>query len=124
MQQELASQGRSLAKKGIFVQVIVSLILCIFALFFKPTILIAILLGCLSFLIPQSIFAYWVFRYAGATKNEIVAQSFSQGMKIKLILTSVFFIVAYSQFNAHPLPLLGAYATVMVSQWLAMLVIK
>lgn len=80
----------------------------------------AVLAGCLSFIVPHSIFAYWVFRFAGATKNELVAQSFSQGMKIKLLLTSIIFVIAFSQFNVHPLPLLGAYAIIMVSQWFAM----
>lgn len=124
MNNGLTSTGRVLALKGIVVQIITSLLLCILALVFNTSILYAVLLGCIIFVIPHSIFAYWVFRYAGATKNSLVAQSFSQGMKIKLILTSVLFIVAFSQFNAHPLPLLGAYATIMVSQWLAMFVLK
>jgi ATP synthase protein I len=124
MNNGLASTGRVLALKGIVVQIFTSLLLCILALVFNTSILYAVLLGCISFVIPHSIFAYWVFRYAGATKNNLVAQSLSQGMKIKLILTSVLFIVAFSQFNAHPLPLLGAYATIMVSQWLAMFVLK
>ncbi|MGB3726916.1 MAG: ATP synthase subunit I [Glaciecola sp.] len=120
----LARQGIQLAKKGIYTQIMVGLVICTSTMLLQPTLLVSILLGCLSFIVPHSIFAYWVFRYAGASKNELVAQSFSQGMKIKLILTSIFFIVAFSQLHAHPLPLLGAYATIMVSQWLAMLLLK
>lgn len=124
MQHELAAPGRLLARKGIIVQLLVSFLLCVSVLFLHSEFLTAVLLGCLSFVVPHIVFAYWVFRYAGATKNEVVAQSLSQGMKIKLILTSIFFIVAFSQFHVHPLPLLGAYVTIMVSQWLAMLVLK
>lgn len=124
MYKGLATQGRLLARKGIYVQVIVSFILCVSVSLMQAEHTIAVIMGCLSFLVPHIIFAYWVFRYAGATNNHLVAQSLSQGMKIKLILTSILFIVAFSQLNVHPLPLLGAYATVMVSQWLAMLRLK
>lgn len=124
MQYDLARTGRVLALKGIVVQAFTSLLLCSIVLFLDTNTLVAVVFGCISFVVPHSIFAYWVFRYAGATKNSLVAQSLSQGMKIKLILTSVLFIVAFSQFHAHPLPLLGAYATIMVSQWLAMFVLK
>lgn len=120
----LATQGRRLARKGIYVQLVVSLILSICVTVLQVSASVAVIMGCLSFVVPHSIFAYWLFRYAGASKNNLVAQSLSQGMKIKLILTSVFFVVAFSLFDVHPLPLLGAYATIMVSQWLAMLVLK
>lgn len=124
MQTGLATQGRLLARKGIYVQLIMSLIMCVSVIVLKSDVIIAVLFGCLSFVLPHAIFAYWIFRYAGASNNNLVAQSLSQGMKIKLILTSVLFIVAFSQFNAHPLPLLGAYVTIMISQWLAMLVLR
>jgi ATP synthase protein I len=124
MQQGLATKGRLLARKGIYIQLIVSLILVIGVTLLRSQLSIDILLGCISFVVPHIIFSYWVFRYAGASNNQRVAQSLSQGMKIKLILTCILFVVAFSQFDVHPLPLLGAYATVMVSQWLAMLVLK
>jgi len=124
MQGNLARTGRVLALRGILVQITTSLVICIVTLLFHTSFFLAVLLGCISFVLPHSLFAYWVFRYAGATKNSLVAQSFSQGMKLKLILTSILFIIAFSQFHVHPLPLLGAYAIIMVSQWLAMFVLK
>jgi ATP synthase protein I len=116
----LANTGRNLAIKGILFQIIMTGILLIFVALVQVEYLVAVLAGCLSFIIPHSVFAFWVFRYAGATKNQLVAQSFSQGMKIKLLLTSIFFVIAFSKFNVHPLPLLGAYAIIMASQWFAM----
>lgn len=124
MQKGIATQGRILAIKGIITQIFVSFFCIIAVALVQSDYILSVLLGCLSFVVPHSIFAYWVFRYAGATKNNIVAQSFSQGMKLKLILTSIIFAIAFSSFNAHPLPLLGAYAIVMVSQWLTMYWIK
>ena len=90
----LAAQGRLLARKGIYVQILVSFLLCICVTVLHPSVSAAVIMGCLSFVVPHTIFAYWLFRFAGASKNNLVAQSLSQGMKIKLILTSVFFIVA------------------------------
>ncbi|MDT0594850.1 ATP synthase subunit I [Glaciecola petra] len=120
----IGSSGKKLALKGILFQLLVAVILLSFVALVQVEYVIASLLGCLSFIVPHSIFAYWVFRFAGASKNELVAQSFSQGMKIKLLLTSMFFVIAFFQLNVHPLPLLGAYAIIMVSQWLAMFWLK
>jgi len=116
----LANSGRQLAKKGILAQCISSLILVVIVLAIKPGYAVAAIVGALTFIIPHSFFAYWSFRYAGATKSKIVVQSFSQGLKIKLALTVIFFAIAFSQLNASPLPLMGAYVLAMVSHWFAM----
>lgn len=120
----LATAGKVLAIKGVIVQIIMTFLVTLIVALVHYQHAVAVLFGCLSFVVPHSIFAFWVFRYAGATKSQLVAQSFSQGMKLKLFLTIIFFIIAFSQLNAHPLPLLGAYVIIMVSQWLAMYKIK
>ena len=116
----LADNGTKLAIKGIYTQCISSLILVVIVLVIKPEYTVATIFGALTFIIPHSFFAYWSFRYAGATKSKLVVQSFSQGLKIKLALTAIFFAIAFSQLNAPPFPLMGAYAVAMVSQWFAM----
>mgnify|MGYP000067510604 FL=1 len=116
----LADNGKRLAKKGIFAQCISSLVLVVIVLILKPEYTVATVFGALSYIIPHSFFAYWSFRYAGATKSKLVVQSFSQGLKIKLALTAIFFAIAFSQLDAPPFPLMGAYAVAMVSQWFAM----
>ena len=120
MPANLADNGKKLAKKGILAQCLSSLVLIVIVLIIKPEYTSAVIFGALSFIIPHSFFAYWSFRYAGATQSKLVVQSFSQGMKIKLALTVVFFAIAFSQLNAAPLPLMGAYVVAMVSQWFAM----
>ncbi len=116
----LADNGKRLAKKGLLAQCISSLILLVIVLCIKPEYTIAIVLGALSFIVPHSFFAYWSFRYAGATKNNLVAQSFNKGMKVKLALSIIFFAFTFSMFDAPPLIFFGAYVTAMVSQALAM----
>ena len=120
MSSYLARGGRRLATKGIYVQLAVSILLVLSCLLSYDEYLIDVIFGCASFLLPHSFFAYWLFRYAGATKANLVVQSFNQGIKVKLMLTILLFIIAFSQFNAHPIPLLGAYAIIMVSQSVAM----
>jgi ATP synthase protein I len=120
MSSRLAQKGRQLAKKGIYVQLVTSFLLIMIVLLVKIEYMVAVLFGCISFLLPHSFFAYWSFRYAGATYAKQVVQSINQGQKVKLMLTILFFVIAFSQFNAHPIPLLGAYTITMVSQWAAM----
>ncbi|GBL06141.1 ATP synthase subunit I [Glaciecola sp. KUL10] len=120
MSSDLAFKGRQLAKKGVYVQLLTSLILIVIVSLINAEYTIAVTFGCLSFLLPHGFFAYWSFRYAGATKKKLVVQSFNQGLKVKLMLTIILFVIAFSQFNAHPLPLIGAYVIITVSQWAAM----
>ena len=120
MSAKLTTPGRVLAFKGIVVQLIVSLTLLAITVFFWPTYGVSVITGIMAFVLPHSFFAYWLFRYAGATKNEMVARSLSQGMKIKMALTTIIFIIAFALLAVDPLPMFGAYAIVMVSQWMAM----
>lgn len=120
MTTDLASSGKQLAIKGIIVQSVVACILVLITVLYDPKLALSAILGVGAFLIPHCFFSYWVFRYAGATKNEIVAQSMNQGMKLKLILTFLIFVIAFSQLNAQPLFLLGAYVITLVSQSAAM----
>lgn len=124
MQNSVGALGRKIALKGVVVQLFVSFLLIVIVSFLHYSKTIDVILGCIAFLVPHSIFAYWVFRYSGATKNNLVAQSFSQGMKIKLFLTSIIFVVAFAYFSVHPIAFLGAYVTTMLSQWLAMGVVS
>jgi len=120
MTAELASSGRKLAFKGLFIQLLTASCLLILSVLYRSSWLTSVILGIIAYSVPYIIFAYWVFRYAGGTKNNIVAQSFNQGMKLKLILTVTIFGLAFLHFNAHPLPLIGAYAMLMVAQATAM----
>jgi ATP synthase protein I len=120
MTTDLASPGRKLAVKGIIVQAIAGSVLGLLTAFYDPKLSLSTILGVIAFLAPHCFFSYWVFRYAGATKNEIVAQSMNQGMKLKLILTFFIFVIAFSQLNAQPIFLLGAYVITLVSQSAAM----
>jgi len=123
MKADLAAPGKKLALKGITFQCCVGVLMLTIVMFVSPKLWLSVLIGILAFLIPHSIFTYWVFRYAGATKNRIVAQSLNQGMKLKLVLTSLIFVIAIAIMNADVFLLLGAYTVTMVSQGAAMLLL-
>jgi len=124
MHSDLAKSGKKLAKKGLLTQCVSSLLLIVIALLLKPEHTFTVILGAVSFIVPHSFFAYWSFRYAGATKNNLVAQSFNQGMKVRFALSVIFFAVSFSLFEAPAIIFFGAYVTVMVSQALAMVVLS
>jgi ATP synthase protein I len=116
----LAEKGQRLAKGGVIIQLIVSLALVVIIFLVKPVHTVAVVVGSITFIIPHSLSAYLIFRYAGATKNKIVVQSFNQALKVKLTLTILFFAFTFSQLDAAPFPLFGAYVVAMLSQWFAM----
>jgi ATP synthase protein I len=122
MANDLAAPGKKLAKIGITVQASVGIVATSLTGIYDLNMSGSVILGVIAFLLPHSVFAYWVFRYAGATKNNIVAQSMNQGMKLKLLLTFFIFVIAFSQLNAHPVFLLSAYVITMASQWVAMFI--
>ena len=66
------------------------------------------------------VFAAFAFRYAGASKNQLVARSFSQGSKLKLALTIILFVIAFKGLNATPLEIFVAYVITTASHGLAM----
>ena len=121
---DLALPGKKLAIKGILIQCSLGIVAVMLTSIYDLNAAFSVILGVVAFLLPHSIFAYWVFRYAGATKNSVVAQSMNQGMKLKLILTFFIFVIAFFHFNAQPLFLLGAYAITMVSQATAMFLLS
>ena len=62
----------------------------------------------------------FAFRYAGASKNDLVARSFSQGSKLKLALTIILFVIAFKCLNAAPLEIFMAFVITTASHGLAM----
>jgi|TARA_R110000744_G_scaffold253826_7_gene369572 ATP synthase protein I len=118
----LTASGRALAKHIFYCQVIVIIVLSVFfAVFFGHNSAISSLLGGVICMLPSAIFAYFAFRYAGASKNKLVVQQFNKGSKLKFFTTIIFFIVVYQWKDVQPLPLLLSYVVTLVSQWPAIL---
>ncbi|WP_232373445.1 ATP synthase subunit I [Alteromonas sp. RKMC-009] len=77
-------------------------------------------IGAFISILPNAIFALFAFRYSGASKNELVVRSFSQGAKLRLVLAVILFVVAFKFLHAIPEAVFAAFAVTTVSYWLAM----
>ncbi|WP_232365040.1 ATP synthase subunit I [Salinimonas marina] len=119
---DLAATGKSIAKRAIAVQAIVTVVIAIIAGLVTDTkIGLSVFFGALISLLPNMVFAIFAFRFSGARHNQQVARSFSQGAKVKLALSIILFVIAFNWLNASPLALFAGFAVATVSHWLALL---
>ncbi|MEP4890687.1 MAG: ATP synthase subunit I [Aliiglaciecola sp.] len=118
MATSLTTEGRQLARKVLFIQSIIAILSAIFFAIFKgQNSGISAFYGGITCLIPAFVFAFYAFRYAGATQNEMVVRSFSKGSKIKFFLTIILFSLAFKWSEVEFLPLLVTYLITMMAQW-------
>jgi len=121
----LAKKGRLLAIKVCFIQslAVVFITIC-FLLIFGIHAGLSALMGGLICILPNSVFALLAFRYSGASQNEQVVRSFSQGSKLKLALTVILGVMAFKWLQLDPLPLFATFIMATFAQWIALATIK
>lgn len=118
MKANLAQKGQQLAKKVLIFQASMALfVTSLVAIFFGKNAAISALAGGIICVVPALVFAKTVFKYAGSRENQRVARSFSQGSKLKLILTIILFVAAYKWPDIQPIPLMVSYVVTLVAQW-------
>ena len=121
MTNKLAKRGLDLAKKGLLFQAVTALFVTIIAGAAGGShSAMSAAAGALTSILPNIAFAAFAFRYAGASKNQLVARSFSQGSKLKLALTIILFVIAFKGLNAAPLEIFMAFVITTASHGLAM----
>ncbi|WJG11355.1 ATP synthase subunit I [Aliiglaciecola sp. LCG003] len=107
-----------MARKVLIFQTIVSIVSAvIFTLLAGKNSGISAALGGVSCLIPAFIFAHFAFKYAGATQNKLVVQSFSKGNKLKFFMTIILFALALKWSEIQFLPLIVTYIITVAAQW-------
>lgn len=93
---DLARAGKRLAKLSLILQL--SLVIVLSTFFFLindlSSALSAGIGGTLSVAV-NSVFAWFSFRFSGASKNELIFNSMKRGMKIKLFVIVCVFTVIY-----------------------------
>ncbi|WP_438865150.1 ATP synthase subunit I [Neptunicella sp.] len=118
MAQNLAGTGRLLVRKIFLYQCITALISALICLLiWNQQQAVSILVGGLICTFSHFIFGLMAFRYAGGSKNKQVVKSFNQGLKLKLALSIIFFVVAFQWLKLPFLPLLAGYFLTQISQW-------
>lgn len=114
----MAQKGRKLAKKVLFFQSLVAIVLTFFyTIFYGKYQGISAAYGGLVCIIPGAIFAILAFRYTGASRLKLVVRSFNKGSKLKFIFTIVLFMLVYRWNNLQPIALLVTYVVTLMAQW-------
>jgi len=70
------------------------------------------LLGGVVAIIPNMIFAFKAFRYAGAQSAEKVVESFNSGVKLKMLYTALLFALVFKFIIIIPSAFLSTYCVV------------
>lgn len=114
MKNKLTIAGRKLAWQQNFLAICVvlfcSLISCFFwGLPYAKSILAA---GVVT-IIPNIVFALKAFKYAGAKSSKLVVESFFSGVKLKMVLTALLFVLAFKFLVLLPIPFFSMFCLIM-----------
>ena len=113
MKNKLTKVGREFALKQIVLMTFIVLLLTLVVGFFwgyeyaKSS-----FLGGLVVIIPNMIFAYKAFRYAGAQSSRKVMESFYSGAKLKMLYTALLFALVFKFLVIVPVAFLSTYCVV------------
>jgi ATP synthase protein I len=122
---KLAIEGKELAFKVFFYQSIVVIFITITVLiFFGKFTSFSYFYGGLVNIITSGVFGFFAFRFSGARQNKLVVKSFSRGTKLKLYITLLMSVVAFSVLGLEPAPLFIGFMVSNACQWAAMLYTK
>jgi len=81
-------------------------------------------LGGVIGVIPNILFAYKAFKFAGANASKKVVESFFSGVKLKMALTAFFFALAFKFVVLIPLPFFSMFCLVMALPIITPFIIK
>jgi len=111
----LVKPGRKFAYQQIGISVSIVLVCTLITFFiWGLTHAQSVLAGGVIGIIPNIIFAYKAFKYAGARSSRLVVESFFSGVKLKMIVTALLFALAFKFLLILPLPFFGMFCLVMV----------
>ncbi|QBG36265.1 ATP synthase subunit I [Litorilituus sediminis] len=113
MRNSLTKAGRDFAFKqnmlAISIVIILTLLICYFWGFDYAK---SALVGGFVVIIPNIVFAYKAFKYAGAQSSKKVVDSFFSGVKLKMGLTAFLFALAFKFLVLLPVPFFSMFCLV------------
>ncbi|MFT6193193.1 MAG: ATP synthase protein I [Cognaticolwellia sp.] len=109
----LTTPGRKLASRQISIMIIF-VVICAVITYFNWGLLYAysLLVGGVVVIVPNIIFAYKAFKYAGASASRKVIESFYSGVKLKMLYTTLLFALVFKFLVISPLIFLSTYCVV------------
>lgn len=75
-------------------------------------------------IIPNIVFALKAFKYAGAKSSKLVVESFFSGVKLKMVLTALLFVLAFKFLVLLPIPFFSMFCLIMALPLVTPLIIK
>lgn len=115
---DLARTGKRLAKLSLITQLSLVIVLStVFFLFFDLSSSISVVTGGTLSVAINAVFAFFTFRFSGASKNQEVVNSMKRGMKIKLFVSVCAFIVIFQIPQIKNFEAVLGYCVAMISQY-------
>ncbi|MBL0709577.1 MAG: ATP synthase subunit I [Colwellia sp.] len=63
-------------------------------------------------IIPNIVFAFKAFKYAGAKSSKLVVESFFSGVKLKMVLMALLFALAFNFLVLLPIPFFSMFCLI------------
>jgi ATP synthase protein I len=115
---DLARTGKRLAKLSLITQLSLVIVLStVFFLFFDLSSSISVVTGGTLSVAINAVFAFFTFRFSGASKNQEVVNSMKRGMKIKLFVSVCAFIVIFQIPQIKNFEAVLGYCVAMIAQY-------
>lgn len=125
MASDLAGAGKLLARKMIAVQCVTATFLCgVLWLQWGWKSGLSAAVGALVSILPNLVFSHLAFKFAGASKSQLVVRSFSQGSKLKLLITIFLFVAAFQWPDLKVGFMFAGFIATMLIQWLSLIFIE
>jgi ATP synthase protein I len=125
MRNELTKPGRTFAYKQVALITVITLILSLIIYFVSgfQSAKSAVFGGAIG-VIPNVLFAYKAFKYAGARASKQVVESFFSGVKLKMALMALLLGLTIKFVAINPLPFFSMFCLVMALPIITPFIIK
>lgn len=124
MSQVLIKRGYQQAKKLLLIQTILIIVIASFGLFKEFKVAIALLSGGMAVFLANSYFVYKAFSKSGAQQSKKVLGAFYFGEAAKIVISAALLVVGFFLVVGYEVYVLTGYIAVLLSQWLAPVIVK
>ncbi len=124
MSQSLVKQGYQQAKKLLFIQMMIIIVIASFGLFEGFKIAMALLSGGIAVFLGNIYFVYKSFSKSGAQQIDQVMSAFYFGATVKMVLSAIILVAGFVFLPGFETYVLVGYVVALLSQWLTPVIVK
>lgn len=115
---DLAGNGKNVAKMTLLIQSLFVIILgSVFFFIYDPSSAISVVTGGTLSVVSNAVFAFYVFRFSGASKNHEIVNSMKKGNKMKLLITLPGLAVVFQTPLFNPVDVIIGYCLLLLMQY-------